>query len=135
MGDKIAKTGTLPKELEDLREKKRKRDEKSKKGSVVKKSKQDVRKGDTVLSADVTEMQVYRPRTRATESIYEQLLALLQEILGDQTPDVLRTAADECLSSIKTENVTDAVRKKNVEEVVGKISEDIFGQMYRLDKN
>eukprot|EP00435_Cladocopium_sp_Y103_P017201 s5234_g4.t1 len=61
------------------------RQEKRKEEDVVsKKARMDINKGETVLSTDVTEMQIYRPRTAQTKAVYEMLLNRLQQPLGDQ---------------------------------------------------
>merc|ERR1711972_816369 len=121
----------------ELKEKKkRKAEEKRRVGDSVvqKKAKMDINKGETVLSTDVTEMQIYRPRTQTTKNIYEQLLNRLQVPLGDQAPDVLRGAADEVLAAIKTDGVLDSERKKDVEEVLGAITDEYFAELFRLAK-
>merc|ERR1711870_24356 len=121
----------------ELKEKKkRKAEEKRRVGESVvqKKAKMDIQKGETVLSTDVTEMQIYRPRTQTTKNIYEQLLNRLQVPLGDQAPDVLRGAADEVLAAIKTDGVLDSERKKDVEEVLGSVSDEFFADLFRLSK-
>jgi pre-mRNA-splicing helicase BRR2 len=126
-----------PKELEELKEKKkRKQEERAKAGESVvqKKAKMDIQKGETVLSTDVTEMQIYRPRTQQTKSVYEQLLNRLQQPLGDQAPEVLRGAADEVLAAIKTDGVLDSERKKDVEEVLGSVTDEYFAELFRLAK-
>merc|ERR1712083_86837 len=121
----------------ELKEKKkRKAEEKRRVGESVvqKKAKMDIQKGETVLSTDVTEMQIYRPRTQQTKTVYEQLLNRLQQPLGDQAPDVLRGAADEVLAAIKTDGVLDSERKKDVEEVLGSITDEYFADLFRLSK-
>ncbi|CAE8601378.1 unnamed protein product, partial [Polarella glacialis] len=97
-----------PKEIDEFKEKKKKRQAKKDDDLMQKKAKMDINKGETVLSTDVTEMQIYRPRTQQTKSVYEMLLNRLQQPLGDQAPDVLRGAADEVLAAIKTEGVVAA---------------------------
>merc|ERR1712060_797123 len=117
--------------------KKRKAEEEKRKvgeSVVQKKAKMDIQRGETVLSTDVTEMQIYRPRTQTTKSVYEQLLNRLQQPLGDQAPDVLRGAADEVLAAIKTDGVLDSERKKDVEEVLGSVSDEYFAELFRLSK-
>merc|ERR1712129_672978 len=81
-----------------------------------------------------TELQIYRPRTQQTKSVYEQLLNRLQVPLGDQAPDVLRGAADEVLAAIKTDGVLDSERKKDCEEVLGSITDEYFAELFRLAK-
>merc|ERR1711935_1031743 len=66
--------------------------------------------------------------------VYEQMLNRLQQPLGDQAPDVLRGAADEVPAAIKTDGVLDTDRKKDVEEVLGSISDEYFQELYRLTK-
>mmetsp|Transcript_57678 Transcript_57678/g.103593 ORF Transcript_57678/g.103593 Transcript_57678/m.103593 type:complete len:2173 (-) Transcript_57678:154-6672(-) len=123
-----------PKEIDEFKEKKKKRQAKKDDDLMQKKAKMDINKGETVLSTDVTEMQIYRPRTQQTKSVYEMLLNRLQQPLGDQAPDVLRGAADEVLAAIKTEGVLDSERKKDVEEVLGSISDEYFAELFRLAK-
>jgi pre-mRNA-splicing helicase BRR2 len=126
-----------PKELDELKEKKKRKQEEKRRGVdqvVQKKAKMDIQKGETVLSTDVTEMQIYRPRTQQTKAVYEQMLNRLQQPLGDQAPDVLRGAADEVLAAIKQDGVLDTDRKKDVEEVLGSISDEYFQELYRLTK-
>lgn len=126
-----------PKEIDEIKEKKRKKvEEKARSGDsiVQKKAKMDIHKGETVLSSDVTETQIYRPRTQQTKSVYEQLLYRLQQPLGGQAPDVLRGAADEVLAAIKTDGVLDSERKSHVEEVVGEVTDEYFAELFRLSK-
>merc|ERR1740138_586117 len=114
---------------------KRKQEERKRVGDVVqKKAKMDINRGETVLSTDVTEMQIYRPRTQQTKAVYEQLLNRLQVPLGDQAPDVLRGAADEVLAAIKTDGILDTERKKDVEEVLGSVTDEYFAELFRLAK-
>merc|ERR1712083_1288066 len=49
-------------------------------------------------------------------------------------PDVLRGAADEVLAAIKTDGVLDSERKKDVEEVLGSVSDEYFAELFRLAK-
>merc|ERR1712113_1375418 len=123
--------------MDEIKEKKRKKLEEKQRGgadAVQKKTKMDINKGETVLSTDVTEMQIYRPRTQLTKGVYEQLLNRLQQPLGDQAPDVLRGAADEVLAAIKTDGVLDSERKKDVEEVLGASSDEYLAELFRLAK-
>eukprot|EP00429_Kryptoperidinium_foliaceum_P049989 CAMPEP_0176116146 /NCGR_PEP_ID=MMETSP0120_2-20121206/58331_1 /TAXON_ID=160619 /ORGANISM="Kryptoperidinium foliaceum, Strain CCMP 1326" /LENGTH=2173 /DNA_ID=CAMNT_0017450395 /DNA_START=42 /DNA_END=6563 /DNA_ORIENTATION=+ len=127
-----------PKELEELKEKKKRKQEEERKqrGDTVvqKKAKMDINKGETVLSTDVTEISIYRPRTQTTKAVYEQLLYRLQQPLGDQAPDVLRGAADEVLAAIKTDGILDSERKSHVEEVLGSVTDEYFAELFRLAK-
>ncbi|CAD7931404.1 unnamed protein product [Amoebophrya sp. A25] len=99
-----------------------------------KKQKLDVKKGQTVLDADVSEVMPYKPSTQQTRVVYEELLAVLGSVLGDQSPEVLQGGADEVLAAIKADNCLDAQRKRNVEEVLGVITEQFFAELYRLAK-
>ena len=90
--------------------------------------------GQTVLDQDVQEVVPYKPTTGQTRTIYEELLATLTTVLGDQSPEILQGGADEVLAAIKADNCLDAQRKRNVEEVLGVITEQYFAELYRLAK-
>ena len=88
-----------------------------------------------MLDADVTESFFYRPSTRATHQVYEQLLVVLQQQLGDQPDEVLRGAADEVLQVLKEDGVREGERKRNIEGVLGPITQDRFTKLFQLSKN
>lgn len=88
-----------------------------------------------MLDADVTENFFYRPTTRATHQVYEQLLVVLQQQLGDQPDEVLRGAADEVLQVLKEDGVREGDRKRNIEAVLGPLSQDRFSKLFQLSKN
>ena len=98
-------------------------------------SPQDIKKGATVLDADVTENFFYRPTTRATNQVYEQLLVVLQQQLGDQPDEVLRGAADEVLQVLKEDGIREGDRKRSIEGVLGPITQERFTKLFQLSKN
>lgn len=61
-----------------------------------------------VLGADVD--MSYIPRTRDTRIAYESLLSFIQQELGAQEHDVLRSAADEILAILKDDNLKVSAR-------------------------
>ena len=122
-------------DLNRVREKKkRQREQKQESKRDQKRQKLDVKKGQTVLDDEVAELQVYRPTTAQTKTIYEKILAALVSQLGDQSPEVLSGAVEEVLAAIKTDDCLDAQRKRNVEEILGPITETFFAELYRLSK-
>ncbi|KAL8434904.1 hypothetical protein Efla_000715 [Eimeria flavescens] len=130
MGDK-AERGLKKEEKEKIG----KRRAKQKEGGISKRTKLDIKKGATVLDADVTENFFYRPTTRATHQVYEQLLVILQQQLGDQPDEVLRGAADEVLQVLKEDGVREGERKRNIEGVLGPLSQERFSKLFQLSKN
>ncbi|KAH9932327.1 Sec63-domain-containing protein [Fomitopsis serialis] len=76
----------------------------------------------------------YRPRTAETREVYELVLASVHQALGDQAHDIVRSAADAVLESLKNENMKDFDKKKDVEDVVGSISNEQFSQLLNLSK-
>ncbi|KAL8442387.1 hypothetical protein Emed_007299 [Eimeria media] len=130
MGDK-AERGLKKEEKEKIG----KRRAKQKEGGISKRTKLDIKKGATVLDADVTENFFYRPTTRATHQVYEQLLVILQQQLGDQPDEVLRGAADEVLQVLKEDGIREGERKKNIEGVLGPLSQERFSKLFQLSKN
>ncbi|CAO1626159.1 unnamed protein product [Parajaminaea phylloscopi] len=76
----------------------------------------------------------YLPRTAETREIYELLLSLVHTALGDQTGDVVRSAADAALETLKDPELKDFDKKKEIEDLVGPLSPEAFGQMLNLSK-
>ncbi len=103
----------------------------------------------------------YRPKTRETQSAYELLLSWISGLLGSQPRDILCGAADEILETLKTDRfkvrvrsgtvrlansaglpmltyglggVQPAERKAEVEQLVGRLSEEQMGEVSGLSK-
>lgn len=56
--------------------------------------------------------------------VYQFILAAIHGLLGDKSPDIGRSARLEVL---KSEGVKDFDKKRQVEEVVGLVTKDMFG--------
>ncbi|KAI0731785.1 Sec63-domain-containing protein [Fomitopsis betulina] len=89
---------------------------------------------DIIDATQELEGLTYRPRTAETREVYELILAGVHQALGDQAHDVVRSAADAVLESLKNENMKDFDKKKEVEEVVGPIPNEQFAQLLNLSK-
>ncbi|KAK1926565.1 putative Pre-mRNA splicing factor [Papiliotrema laurentii] len=76
----------------------------------------------------------YRPRTTETREVYELLLSLVHATLGDQTQEVIRSATDTVLESLKSEDLKEFDQRKEVEGVLGSISEETWNQLINLGK-
>src|SRR4051812_21609093 len=63
----------------------------------------------------------YRPRTKETRATYELLLSFVAERLGDQSQEVIRSAADDVLETLKTDALKDFDKKTNIESVIGQL--------------
>lgn len=84
-------------------------------------------------TADV-EGLTYRPRTAETKEVYELILSAVHTALGDQAQDVVRSAADAVLETLKNEGMKDFDKKKEVEEILGAITADSFATLVNLSK-
>ncbi|CAI5996773.1 unnamed protein product [Closterium sp. NIES-64] len=87
---------------------------------------------DTVLS--LVDDGMYRPRTRETRAAYELLLSLIQQQFGDQPQDVLRGAADEVLTVLKDDKLTDPERKREIEKLLNAMPNERFAEFVALGK-
>ncbi|KAG8794998.1 DEIH-box ATPase, partial [Serendipita sp. 398] len=76
----------------------------------------------------------YQPRTAETRTVYELILGSVHRLLGDQAQDVVRSAADTILETLKTEGLKDFDKKKEIEEVLGSLSNEEFTQLLNLSK-
>ncbi|EDR01243.1 uncharacterized protein LACBIDRAFT_240054 [Laccaria bicolor S238N-H82] len=76
----------------------------------------------------------YRPRTAETREVYELILSSVHTALGDQAQDIVRSAADSVLETLKNEGMKDFDKKKEIEEVTGPIPSEQFSQLVSLSK-
>ncbi|OCH86010.1 putative RNA helicase [Obba rivulosa] len=89
---------------------------------------------DIIEATQNVEGVTYRPRTAETREVYELILATVHKALGDQAQDVVRSAADEVLETLKNDNMKDFDKKKEIEELLGPISNETFAQLVNLSK-
>ncbi|KAG8216298.1 putative RNA helicase [Butyriboletus roseoflavus] len=89
---------------------------------------------DVIEATQDTEGLTYRPRTAETREVYELMLSAVHQTLGDQAQDVIRSATDMVLETLKNENLKDFDKKKEIEDILGGISNDTFSQLVALSK-
>jgi pre-mRNA-splicing helicase BRR2 len=65
----------------------------------------EVRPEINVLSVQIEEDLIYRPKSRETRAVYEQMLAIVQRHMGDNSLEVLKGALDEVLAILKADGV------------------------------
>ena len=89
---------------------------------------------DIIEATQDVEGLTYRPRTAETREVYEFMLSAVHQTLGDQAQDIIRSATDTALETLKNENLKDFDKKKEIEEILGGISNDTFSQLVALSK-
>ena len=89
---------------------------------------------DIIEATQDVEGLTYRPRTAETREVYHFILSAVHSLLGDQSPDIVRSAADTILEVLKNEGMKDFDKKREVEEVVGPVTNEMFGQLVSLAK-
>ncbi|KAF8970308.1 Sec63-domain-containing protein [Flammula alnicola] len=89
---------------------------------------------DIIEATHDVEGLTYRPRTAETRQVYELILSSVHTALGDQAQDIVRSAADMVLETLKNEGMKDFDKKKEIEEVVGALSNEQFSQLVNLSK-
>ena len=80
--------------------------------------------------ADVT----YRPRTAETREVFSLLLSLVHAAIGDQPQDMVRSAADAVLETLKNAELKDLDKKKEIDALIGTITHETFAQLVSLAK-
>ncbi|EPQ53751.1 Sec63-domain-containing protein [Gloeophyllum trabeum ATCC 11539] len=89
---------------------------------------------DIIEATQDVEGLTYRPRTAETREVYELILSSVHQALGDQAQDVVRSAADTVLETLKNDSLKDFDKKKEVEDVLGPIANESFSQLVNLSK-
>ena len=84
---------------------------------------------------DEFDWQIYKPKSKETQSSFELFLSFLQEfVLMDQPRDVIKSAADELLLILKDEKKKDVEKKKESELILGPIEMEQFDQLGKLSE-
>lgn len=89
---------------------------------------------DIIEATQDVEGLTYRPRTAETREVYELILSAVHTAVGDQAQDIVRSAADAVLETLKNEGMKDFDKKKEIGEVIGDISNEQFSQLVSLSK-
>ncbi|PPQ67232.1 hypothetical protein CVT24_011551 [Panaeolus cyanescens] len=89
---------------------------------------------DIIEATQDVEGLTYRPRTAETREVYQLILSAVHTALGDQAQDIVRSAADTVLETLKNEGMKDFDKKKEIEEVVGPVTSEQFSQLVNLSK-
>lgn len=89
---------------------------------------------DIIEATQDVEGLTYRPRTTETREVYELILSTVHQALGDQANDIVRSAADTALETLKNENLKDFDKKKEIEELLGPLPSEVFSQLVNLSK-
>lgn len=89
---------------------------------------------DIIEATQDVEGLTYRPRTAETREVYELVLSAVHRAVGDQAQDVVRSAADAVLETLKNDDMKDFDKKKEIEEVLGPVATDSFATLLNLSK-
>ena len=94
-------------------------------------------RGQGILSAAdaLVEGLRYRPRTPATRATYDLILTMTASHLGDVPHEVVRSAADAVLETLKDEEMKDFDKKKEIDDLLGSsMSPKEFNELVNLGK-
>lgn len=89
---------------------------------------------DVLAATEDLEGLTYRPRTRETRQTYELILSFVHQALVDQPQEVIRSAADMILQTLKDDAMKDFDRKTEIESILGKMEPESFAQLVGLGK-
>ncbi|KAG6914415.1 hypothetical protein DXG01_000484, partial [Tephrocybe rancida] len=132
MGSRVIRQA--PKDLDKKKKKATDRQDASEKQTAKRKAEQGFGYTDIIEATQDVEGLTYRPRTAETREVYELILSSVHTALGDQAQDIVRSAADTVLESLKNENMKDFDKKKDIEDVLGPVSNEYFSQFVSLSK-
>ncbi|KAI9444012.1 Sec63-domain-containing protein [Lactarius indigo] len=132
MGSRVQRA--VPKDLEKKKKKAADKQDSSERAAKRRQEAAGFGYTDILEATQDVEGLTYRPRTAETREVYELILSTVHLALGDQAQDVVRSAADTVLESLKSENMKDFDKKKEVEEVLGSVTGETFSQLINLSK-
>lgn len=134
MGDKVARKGERPDELQRRLYKNRQKETDPSLQMSNPESNEPVETNlDVVDVAEELEINAdstaYAPTNAVSKRAFEALLAFVSTKLGDQPRDLLRSAADETLFSLKDKTLTELDRKTSAESILGRMNVDEFSRL------
>ncbi|KZF25929.1 Sec63-domain-containing protein [Xylona heveae TC161] len=94
-------------------------------------------RGTGILSAAdaLVEGIRYRPRTPATRAIFDLIVTTVANNLGDVPHEVVRSAADAVLETLKEEEMKDFDKKKDIDDLLGTtMGSKEFNELVNLGK-
>lgn len=97
--------------------------------SQLKKRKESSYAFSNILQATQDFGTVYRPKTKETKETYELILSFLQKYLGDTPQEVLVSAADVTIETLKASDKKDFDKKAEIEEL---LSADIESEQFAI---
>ncbi|KAF8270130.1 putative RNA helicase [Lactarius quietus] len=132
MGSRVQRA--VPKDLDKKKKKAADKQDSSERAAKRRQEAAGFGYADILEATQDVEGLTYRPRTAETREVYELILSTVHLALGDQAQDVVRSAADTVLETLKSENMKDFDKKKEVEEVLGTVTGETFSQLINLSK-
>ncbi|KAG5640834.1 hypothetical protein DXG03_006882 [Asterophora parasitica] len=132
MGSRVIRQA--PKDIDKKKKKATDRQDATEKQAAKRKAELGFGYNDIIEATQDVEGLTYRPRTAETREVYELILTSVHTALGDQAQEIVRSAADTVLETLKTENMKDFDKKKEIEEVLGTVASEHFSQLVSLAK-
>lgn len=93
----------------------------------------DIGETTNLLDKSSKEQLLYKPKTKDTLAIYEDLLNIVRKYFIDQPPEFIKSALDVIIASIKSDR-SDNDKKSDIEALLGQISNEEINKMYQLCK-
>ncbi|EGO30085.1 putative RNA helicase [Serpula lacrymans var. lacrymans S7.9] len=132
MGSRVLRQA--PKDVDKKKKKAADRQETGEKQASKRKAETGFGYMDIIEATADVEGLTYRPRTAETREVYQLMLVAVHQSLGDQAQDIIRSATDIVLETLKNENMKDFDKKKEIEGVLGPMSNDTFSQLVALGR-
>ncbi|EFA74523.1 DEAD/DEAH box helicase [Heterostelium album PN500] len=87
-----------------------------------------------ILSATDVYEGLYRPKTRETKIVYEQLLSFVQGYIGDQPLEIVKGATDEILAILKNDKMRAPEKRTEITKLLKGMSEERFAELTNLSR-
>lgn len=85
-------------------------------------------------TGDSLEGLKYIPMTPEAREIFGLIMSWVQNLLQDVTHDILVSATDSAITLVKDETISESQKRNEVEDLVGKISDESYSQLLALCK-
>lgn len=129
MGSRVMRS----KAPEDLKDSKLKSSVSSSSSRGTKSKKQDSGHSSLLTSTNDIDGLTYFPQTQETRQVFDLIMSQVQSMLEDVSHEIVRSAADTVLATIKDDSLKDFDKKRDVEEILSvKMTNERYNQLTNL---
>lgn len=78
--------------------------------------------------------QIYKPKTKETRQVYDQILHIIRAKLGDNAPEIIEDVANEVIAILKLNDLNANQKKKEISAIFS-VDDGLFSKLLNFSKS